>query len=101
MTRADFKASRPGVRPPTPETETAHGQTRPQPHRHAHEPLPEAGLSDREAYKREELLADGLPSATAALARGDITHVRLEMFQINLDRKSLVQRFRSSNHIKR
>ncbi len=60
--------------------------------------LPEAGLSDREVYKREELLADQLPSATAALAKGDITHVRLaldellDVFQINLDRKSLAYR---------
>ena len=61
-------------------------------------PLPEAGLSDREVFKREELLADQLPSAATALAKGDITHVRieldelLEMFQINLDRKSLAYR---------
>lgn len=56
--------------------------------------LPEAGLSDREVFKREHALAESLPDAMAALAKGDITHVRsdveelLEKFQLNLDRKS-------------
>jgi integrase len=56
--------------------------------------LPEAGLSDREVFKREHALAESLPEAMAALAKGDITHVRLDMdelleeFQLNLDRKS-------------
>ena len=56
--------------------------------------LPEAGLSDREVFKREHALAESLPEAMAALAKGDITHVRLDMdelleeFQLNLDRNS-------------
>jgi integrase len=60
--------------------------------------VPEAGLSDREMYKRRELLADQLPAATAASAKGDTTYVRLEVddlldvFQVNLDRKSLSYR---------
>src|ERR1700730_16180790 len=60
--------------------------------------VPEAGLSDREMYKRKELLADQLPAATAAMAKGDTTYVRvdvddlLDVFQINLDRKSLSYR---------
>jgi hypothetical protein len=35
--------------------------------------LPEAGLSDREIYKRQDLLDDHLPLASVALAKGDIT----------------------------
>ncbi len=60
--------------------------------------IPEAGLSDREALKREHALSENLPDAMSALAKGDITHVRLdvdellEAFQINLDRKSLSYR---------
>ncbi|MHC2561451.1 DUF6538 domain-containing protein [Bradyrhizobium liaoningense] len=56
--------------------------------------LPEAGLSDREVFKREHALAEDLPDAMLALAKGDITHVRfgleelLEEFQLNLDPKS-------------
>jgi integrase len=56
--------------------------------------LPEAGLSDREVFKREHALSEDLPDAMAALAKGDTTHVRLdvdellEAFQLNLDRKS-------------
>ena|SRR5450631_612991 len=56
--------------------------------------VPEAGLSDREVFKREHTLAENLPDAMAALAKGDTTHVRLdvdellEAFQINLDHKS-------------
>ncbi len=56
--------------------------------------LPEAGLSDREVAKREQALAEDLPDAKLALAKGDITHVRfsieelLEEFQVNLDPKS-------------
>lgn len=56
--------------------------------------LPEAGLSDREVFKREHTLAESLPDAMAALAKGDTTHVRLDVeelledFQLNLDRKS-------------
>ncbi|WLB91327.1 site-specific integrase [Bradyrhizobium japonicum USDA 135] len=56
--------------------------------------LPEAGLSDREVFKREHALAEDLPDAMLALAKGDITHVRLsveellEEFQQNLDPKS-------------
>jgi integrase len=56
--------------------------------------LPEAGLSDREVFKREHALAESLPDAMSALAKGDITHVRLDVeellaeFQLNLDRKS-------------
>jgi integrase len=56
--------------------------------------VPEAGLSDREVFKREHTLTENLPDAMAALAKGDTTHVRLdadgllEAFQINLDHKS-------------
>jgi integrase len=56
--------------------------------------LPEAGLSDREVFKREHALAESLPEAMAALAKGDTTHVRLDVdelleeFQLNLDRTS-------------
>ncbi|MCS3929166.1 hypothetical protein M2175_004197 [Bradyrhizobium elkanii] len=56
--------------------------------------LPEAGLSDREVFKREHALAEDMADATRALAKGDITHVRfsleelLEEFQQNLDPKS-------------
>lgn len=56
--------------------------------------VPEAGLSDREVYKREHALAEDLPDAMRALAKGDITHVRfaleelLDEFQANLDPKS-------------
>ncbi|WP_247988148.1 DUF6538 domain-containing protein [Bradyrhizobium sp. 186] len=56
--------------------------------------LPEAGLSDREVFKREHALAESLPDARSALSKGDITHVRsdaqelLEEFQLNLDSKS-------------
>ncbi|MCK1744305.1 hypothetical protein IVA80_26655 [Bradyrhizobium sp. 139] len=56
--------------------------------------LPEAGLSDREVFKREHALAESLPDARSALSKGDITHVRsdaqelLEEFQLNLDGKS-------------
>src|SRR5712691_7822833 len=59
---------------------------------------PEAGLSDREVFKREHALSETLPDARSALAKGDITHVRLdvdellEAFQLNLDRKSLSYR---------
>lgn len=55
--------------------------------------LPEAGLSEREVFKREHALAEDLPDAKLALAKGDITHVRygveelLEEFQVNLDPK--------------
>jgi integrase len=60
--------------------------------------VPEAGLSDREIFKREHELSESLPDAMSALAKGDTTHVRLdvdellEAFQINLDRKSLSYR---------
>ncbi|KJC55494.1 hypothetical protein UB31_00505 [Bradyrhizobium sp. LTSP849] len=56
--------------------------------------LPEAGLSDREVLKRTHALSEDLPDAMAALAKGDVTHVRLDVeelleeFQLNLDRKS-------------
>ncbi|WP_461327976.1 DUF6538 domain-containing protein [Bradyrhizobium huanghuaihaiense] len=56
--------------------------------------LPEAGLSDREVFKRTHALSEDLPDAMAALAKGDVTHVRLDLeelldeFQLNLDRKS-------------
>jgi integrase len=61
-------------------------------------PLPEAGLSDREVVKRAELLDFRLPAAAAALAKGDITHIREELdellsaFQLNLDRASVAYR---------
>jgi integrase len=60
-------------------------------------PLPEAGLSDREVVKRAKLL-DFKLSAGAALAKGDITHIREELdellsaFQLNLDRASVAYR---------
>ncbi|WP_343208230.1 site-specific integrase [Bradyrhizobium sp. Ai1a-2] len=60
--------------------------------------LPEAGLSDREIFKRAELLEYQLPMVSAALARGDITVMREELdellyaFQCNLDRKSAAYR---------
>jgi hypothetical protein len=38
--------------------------------------LPEAGLSDREIFKRQDLLDYALPVASAALAKGDITVMR-------------------------
>ncbi|NOJ44731.1 site-specific integrase [Bradyrhizobium archetypum] len=56
--------------------------------------LPEAGLSDREVFKRTHALSEDLPDAMAALAKGDVTHVRLDLeelldeFQLNLDSKS-------------
>lgn len=56
--------------------------------------LPDAGLSDREVFKRKHLLSENLPEARAALAKGDVTHVRLDVeelleeFQLNVDRKS-------------
>lgn len=56
--------------------------------------VPEAGLSDREVFKREHALAEDLADAMLALAKGDITEVRfsleelLEEFQVNLDPKS-------------
>ena len=56
--------------------------------------VPEAGLSDREIIKRQELIDYALPAGSAALARGDITHIREELeellfaFQCNLERKS-------------
>lgn len=56
--------------------------------------LPEAGLSDREVFKRKHALAESLPDAMSALSKGDITHVRLDVeelleeFQLNLDIKS-------------
>ncbi|MGH6713003.1 MAG: DUF6538 domain-containing protein [Bradyrhizobium sp.] len=59
---------------------------------------PEAGLSDREVFKREHALSENLPDAMSALAKGDTTHVRLDLdelleaFQINLDPKSLSYR---------
>ncbi len=55
--------------------------------------LPEAGLSDREVYKRAEHLSWELSVTSDALARGDITAVReelnelLDAYQINLDPK--------------
>jgi len=55
-------------------------------------PLPEAGLSDREVFKRRELLEHHLPLASIALARGDITVIREQLdellyaFQLNVDR---------------
>ncbi|WP_316186334.1 MULTISPECIES: site-specific integrase [unclassified Bradyrhizobium] len=56
---------------------------------------PEAGLSDREIFKRWHELSESLPDAMAALAKGDTTHVRLDVealleeFQLNVDRKSV------------
>jgi integrase len=56
--------------------------------------LPEAGLSDREIYKRKDTLEYQLAIVPAALARGDITVIKEELdellhaFQLNLDRKS-------------
>jgi integrase len=55
--------------------------------------LPEAGLSDREVYKRAEHLAWELDVTSAALARGDTTAIREELdellyvYQISLDPK--------------
>jgi hypothetical protein len=55
--------------------------------------LPEAGLSDREVFKRAEHLAWELDVTSAALARGDITAIReeldelLDVYQISLDPK--------------
>ena len=55
--------------------------------------LPEAGLSDREVYKRAEHLAWELDVTAYALARGDITAIREELdellyvYQISLDPK--------------
>jgi hypothetical protein len=54
-------------------------------------PLPEAGLSDREVYKRAENLEFGLHVTSQALARGDTTVIREELdellyvYQISLD----------------
>jgi integrase len=56
-------------------------------------PLPEAGLSSREVYKRAEQLSFGLSVTSYALARGDITIIReeldelLDAYQISLDPK--------------
>jgi integrase len=56
--------------------------------------LPEAGLSDREIYKRKDTLDFQLSIVPPALARGDITVVKEELdellyaFQLNVDRKS-------------
>jgi integrase len=56
--------------------------------------LPEAGLSDREVYKRADLLEYQLAILPPALARGDITVIReeldilLDVFQLNVDRRS-------------
>jgi integrase len=56
-------------------------------------PLPEAGLSAREVYKRAEHLAWELTVVADALARGDTTIIReeldelLDTYQINLDPK--------------
>jgi integrase len=56
--------------------------------------LPEAGLSEREIYKRKETLDFQLAIVPDALARGDSTVISEELdellylFQINLDRKS-------------
>jgi integrase len=55
---------------------------------------PEAGLSDREIYKRASSLDYQLAIVPPALARGDITVIREELdellsaFQLNVDRKS-------------
>ena len=56
--------------------------------------LPEAGLSDREVYKRAEHLSWELSVMADALARGNIASIReelgafLDTYQINLDPKS-------------
>jgi integrase len=56
-------------------------------------PLPEAGLSAREVYKRAEHLAYELDVTADALARGNTTAIReeldelLDIYQINLDPK--------------
>jgi hypothetical protein len=56
--------------------------------------VPEAGLSDREIYKRTDTLEFDLAISSPALARGDYTVIREELeellseFQCNLDRKS-------------
>jgi integrase len=56
--------------------------------------LPEAGLSDREIYKRKDTLEFELAIVPPALARGDITFIKEELdellsaFQLNVDRKS-------------
>lgn len=44
--------------------------------------LPEAGLADREVFKREHALAESLPDAMAALAKGNITHVRSDVEEL-------------------
>jgi integrase len=55
---------------------------------------PEAGLSDREIYKRKDTLEYQLAIIPPALARGDITVIKEELdellsaFQLNVDRKS-------------
>lgn len=55
--------------------------------------LPEAGLSDREVFKRAEHLSWELSATTEALARGNITIINeeldelLDAYQINLDPK--------------
>jgi len=59
---------------------------------------PQYGLSDREVQKVGETVDDVLPSANAALARGDISFVEeelgelLDLFRINLDRSSAAYR---------
>jgi hypothetical protein len=59
---------------------------------------PQYGLSDREVQKVGETVDDVLPSASAALARGDISFVEeelgelLDLFRINLDRSSAAYR---------
>jgi integrase len=61
-------------------------------------PVPEAGLSDREIIKRQQLIDYALPAASVALARGDITYITEQLeellfaFQCNLDRKSAAYR---------
>src|SRR5215510_677752 len=56
--------------------------------------VPEAGLSDREIYKRTDTLEFDLAITSPALARGDISVIReeldelLNVFQLNVDRKS-------------
>ena len=43
---------------------------------------PEAGLSDREVFKREHTLSEILPDAMSASAKGDTTHVRLDVDEL-------------------
>jgi hypothetical protein len=60
--------------------------------------MPEAGLSDREIYKRKDTLDYQLAILPNALARGDITVIKEELdellsaFQLNVDRKSVSYR---------